>query len=57
MQGDIVCLQEVQIDHYESDFKPFMINKGYDCMYKQKSSETGDQYGKVFFYVNYYVYL
>jgi mRNA deadenylase 3'-5' endonuclease subunit Ccr4 len=45
IQGDIVCLQEVQADHYESDISPFMSSLGYDGMYKQKN--IGMQFGKV----------
>lgn len=43
--GDIVCLQEVQADHYESDINPFMSQLGYDGIYKQKSHLA--TYGKV----------
>ena len=47
MQGDVVCLQEVQADHYEKHLNPFMNELGYDGMYKQKSREFMGQYGKV----------
>ena len=47
MQGDVVCLQEVQADHYEKHLNPFMNDLGYDGMYKQKSREFMGQYGKV----------
>jgi CCR4-NOT transcription complex subunit 6 len=46
-QGDIVCLQEVQTDHYEQHLKPFMHERGFDSVYKQKSREGMGQYGKV----------
>jgi CCR4-NOT transcription complex subunit 6 len=46
-QGDIVCLQEVQADHYEQHLNPFMQALGYDSMYKQKSRESMGGYGKV----------
>jgi CCR4-NOT transcription complex subunit 6 len=46
-QGDIICLQEVQADHYEQHLNPFMQALGYDGMYKQKSRESMGQYGKV----------
>jgi CCR4-NOT transcription complex subunit 6 len=46
-QGDIVCLQEVQADHYELHINPFMQELGYDGVYKQKSREGMGQYGKV----------
>ena len=47
MQGDIVCLQEVQADHYEADISPFMNQLGYDGIYKAKSRDYMGQYGKV----------
>jgi CCR4-NOT transcription complex subunit 6 len=37
---DIVCLQEVQSDHYENFFKPEMSKYGYDSVYKKKTSEV-----------------
>lgn len=46
-QGDILCLQEVQADHYENHLKPFLQELGYDGMFKQKSRESMGQYGKV----------
>ena len=46
-QGDVVCLQEVQADHYEQHINPFMQALGYDGMFKQKSRESMGQYGKV----------
>lgn len=49
MQGDVVCLQEVQADHYEQDISPFMISLGYDGIYKPKSREFMGQYSKVTF--------
>merc|ERR1711977_318162 len=36
---DIICLQEVQSDHYENFFKPEMSKYGYDSVYKKKTSE------------------
>lgn len=47
VQGDIVCLQEVQADHFEQDINPFMASLGYDGIYKTKSREYMGQYGKV----------
>jgi CCR4-NOT transcription complex subunit 6 len=47
IQGDIVCLQEVQADHFESEINPFMISLGYDGIYKSKSRDFMGQYGKV----------
>jgi CCR4-NOT transcription complex subunit 6 len=45
IQGDIVCLQEVQGDHFETDINPFMNSLGYDGIYKQKSIAV--QFGKI----------
>lgn len=47
LQGDLVCLQEVQADHYEEHLKPFMDKLGYDSLYKHKSRDCDGQYGKV----------
>lgn len=46
-QGDVVCMQEVQADHYEQHLNPFMNVLGYDGVFKQKSRESMGQYGKV----------
>lgn len=46
-QGDIVCLQEVQVDHYEQHINPFMQELGYDGIFKQKSRENTGMYSKV----------
>ena len=46
-QGDIICLQEVQTDHYEQHLSPFMLDKGYDGIFKQKTRDSMGQYGKV----------
>eukprot|EP01035_Chromulina_nebulosa_P018937 gene18937-24744_t len=46
-EGDIICLQEVQADHFELHLKPFFTNIGYECLYKQKSRESMGIYGKV----------
>ena len=45
-QGDVICLQEVQTDHYEQHFSPFMAEKGYDGIFKQKSRDSSG-YGRV----------
>jgi CCR4-NOT transcription complex subunit 6 len=47
MQGDIVCLQEVQMDHFEMHLSPFMHDLGFDGLFKSKSRESMGQYGKV----------
>lgn len=38
-QPDIVCLQEVQTEHFDEFFKPILKQYGYDGIYKQKTTE------------------
>ncbi|EEA08005.1 endonuclease/exonuclease/phosphatase family protein [Cryptosporidium muris RN66] len=38
-QPDIVCLQEVQTEHFDDFFKPILQQYGYEGMYKQKTTE------------------
>lgn len=47
LQGDVVCLQEVQADYYEQDINPFMNELGYDGLFKQKSRDGAGGYAKV----------
>ncbi|KAJ4839899.1 hypothetical protein Tsubulata_042751, partial [Turnera subulata] len=44
--ADIVCLQEVQSDHFESFFKPELLKHGYCVLYKHKTQPlyTRNQY-------------
>ncbi|XP_074263015.1 carbon catabolite repressor protein 4 homolog 1-like [Silene latifolia] len=44
--ADIVCLQEVQSDHFENFFKPELAKYGYLAAYKKKTKEvyTGNGY-------------
>ncbi|EXB97553.1 hypothetical protein L484_003397 [Morus notabilis] len=35
--ADIICLQEVQSDHFESFFEPELTKRGYSVMYKKKT--------------------
>ncbi|MCL7029643.1 hypothetical protein MKW94_029368 [Papaver nudicaule] len=37
-EADIICLQEVQSDHFEDFFKPELQRFGYSAIYKQKTS-------------------
>lgn len=37
---DIVCLQEVQQNHFDSFFNPEMTKKGYEGIYKMKTREA-----------------
>jgi hypothetical protein len=46
-QGDILCLQEVQADHYSQSLLPMLSELGYDGVFKQKTRESMGQYGKV----------
>mmetsp|Transcript_8011 Transcript_8011/g.11950 ORF Transcript_8011/g.11950 Transcript_8011/m.11950 type:complete len:628 (-) Transcript_8011:201-2084(-) len=46
-KGDIICLQEVQADHYEQNLQPALSDMGYDGLYKQKTRESMGQHGKV----------
>ncbi|OQR82903.1 carbon catabolite repressor protein [Achlya hypogyna] len=45
--ADILCLQEVQADHYKSFFLPMMTDLGYDGLYLQKTRESMGLVGKV----------
>jgi len=47
VNSDVVCLQEVQADHFEQHLNPYLTELGYDGLYKQKSRESMGQYGKV----------
>eukprot|EP00871_Galdieria_phlegrea_P005026 jgi/Galph1/5524/GphlegSOOS_G4132.1 len=44
---DIMCLQEIQADHYEDYLKPALSRLGYDGVYKAKSREAMGQKGKM----------
>ncbi|KAH7940448.1 hypothetical protein HPB49_000312 [Dermacentor silvarum] len=46
--ADILCLQELQKDHYELDFKPELEKMGYGCLYKQRTGDKRDGCG-IFF--------
>jgi CCR4-NOT transcription complex subunit 6 len=46
-QGDVVCLQELQFDHYEHYLLPFMFSLGYESIFTQKSRDSQGMYGKV----------
>ncbi|XP_047316119.1 LOW QUALITY PROTEIN: carbon catabolite repressor protein 4 homolog 2-like [Impatiens glandulifera] len=38
--ADIVCLQEVQSDHFEEFFAPELDKHGYDALYKKRTAEV-----------------
>ncbi|KAF7829935.1 carbon catabolite repressor protein 4-like protein 1-like [Senna tora] len=44
--ADIICLQEVQSDHFENFFKPELTKEGYMVVYKKRTNEvyTGKQF-------------
>ena len=44
---DVVCLQEIQADHYESHFYAAMSDLGYEGVYKQKTRQSMGLVGKV----------
>lgn len=46
-QADVLCLQEVQADYFESQLLPAMTANGYDGLFKQKTRESMGQHGKV----------
>ncbi|XVF64776.1 hypothetical protein PTKIN_Ptkin09bG0193800 [Pterospermum kingtungense] len=45
--ADILCLQEVQSDHFESFFKHELIRRGYSVIYKKKKTELYTSSGHV----------
>uniref|UniRef100_A0A6P6YIW8 Glucose-repressible alcohol dehydrogenase transcriptional effector-like n=1 Tax=Dermatophagoides pteronyssinus TaxID=6956 RepID=A0A6P6YIW8_DERPT len=36
---DIICLQEVQGDHFEEFFAPALLRRGYEGLYKRKTTK------------------
>jgi CCR4-NOT transcription complex subunit 6 len=47
MDADVLCLQEVQADHFEHFFYPAMKASGYEGLYKQKNRDAMGVEGKV----------
>mmetsp|Transcript_3043 Transcript_3043/g.8265 ORF Transcript_3043/g.8265 Transcript_3043/m.8265 type:complete len:640 (+) Transcript_3043:352-2271(+) len=45
--ADVVCLQEVQADHYENHLYAFMSDQGFEGVYKQKTRQSMGLAGKV----------
>lgn len=41
-QPDIVCLQEVQEDHFQEQMHPVLIDMGYSCIYKRRTGSKTD---------------
>jgi CCR4-NOT transcription complex subunit 6 len=44
---DVICLQEIQADHYENHFYAAMSEHGYEGVYKQKTRQSMGLAGKV----------
>jgi len=44
---DVICLQEIQADHYENHFYAAMSEQGYEGVYKQKTRQSMGLAGKV----------
>ncbi|CAF87046.1 unnamed protein product, partial [Tetraodon nigroviridis] len=44
----ILCLQEVQEDHYENQIKPALLTLGYQCEYKKRTGSKPDGCAIVF---------
>ena len=45
--ADVMCLQEVQADHFEMHLKPRLYELGFEGLYKQKAREAMGMAGKV----------
>ncbi|XP_067428516.1 protein angel homolog 2 isoform X2 [Thunnus thynnus] len=46
--ADILCLQEVQQDHYENQIKPALQDLGYQCEYKKRTGKKPDGCAVIF---------
>ncbi|KAI3364589.1 hypothetical protein L3Q82_011371 [Scortum barcoo] len=46
--ADIMCLQEVQEDHYENQIKPALQALGYQCEYKKRTGRKPDGCAVIF---------
>lgn len=42
LDADIVCLQEVQEDHYQEQIRPALEARGYQCEYKRRTGRKPD---------------
>ncbi|XP_077442894.1 protein angel homolog 2 [Stigmatopora argus] len=40
--ADVLCLQEVQADHFETQIKDALHAQGYDCVYKKRTGQKVD---------------
>ncbi|XP_061609617.1 protein angel homolog 2 isoform X2 [Phyllopteryx taeniolatus] len=40
--ADVLCLQEVQQDHFENQIRPALQARGYECVYKKRTGKKPD---------------
>ncbi|XP_051908121.1 protein angel homolog 2 isoform X2 [Hippocampus zosterae] len=40
--ADVLCLQEVQEDHFENQIRPALHTQGYECVYKKRTGKKPD---------------
>ncbi|XP_037100873.1 protein angel homolog 2 isoform X2 [Syngnathus acus] len=40
--ADVLCLQEVQEDHFENQIRPALHAQGYECVYKKRTGKNPD---------------
>ncbi|XP_019727017.1 protein angel homolog 2 isoform X2 [Hippocampus comes] len=40
--ADVLCLQEVQEDHFENQIRPALHAQGYECVYKKRTGKKPD---------------
>mmetsp|Transcript_2101 Transcript_2101/g.4007 ORF Transcript_2101/g.4007 Transcript_2101/m.4007 type:complete len:719 (+) Transcript_2101:364-2520(+) len=45
--ADVICLQEMQADHFQTYVKPQMSSRGYECLFKAKTREAMGRKGKI----------
>ena len=45
--ADVLCLQEIQADHYEDHFQPYFARLGYESVFKVKTREAMGRKGKI----------
>ncbi|XP_013856147.1 protein angel homolog 2, partial [Austrofundulus limnaeus] len=48
LNADILCLQEVQEDHYENQIKPVLQAHGYQCEFKKRTGKKPDGCAVIF---------
>lgn len=45
--ADVLCLQEIQADHFEDHFQPYFARLGYESCFKVKTREAMGRKGKI----------